>query len=76
MERFGGETRYLRMEDVFNLHHVGTPFIKRNYKDIIREMEADGLIAAVPPAEKRRKRKGQRTFGDDVEVKFLPPKGS
>lgn len=38
-------------------------------------LEAEGKIQAYPPAERRRKRKGEVTFADGVRVE-LPPRGA
>lgn len=59
----------LTMKQIFDQHNVGTPYISRNYKDILIKLEADGEIQTNPPSDKRRK----GTFGDKVKVMF-PPK--
>ena len=68
LDRFRG--RQLTMEEIYAEHNVGTRFIAANYKRVLTELEASGAIAADPPAEKRPLRKGERTFGDKVLVKF------
>jgi len=65
MKVFVGRT--MAMEGVYKAHHVDTPFIRRNYKQALAELEDVGRIACVPSAEKRRK----GTFGNDVRVTFL-----
>lgn len=62
--------RALSMVQVFDEHQVGTPFVKKNYKDVLRQMEADGVIVADPPADRRR----TGTFADSVMVTFPPRK--
>lgn len=62
MEEFAGQS--MTMEDVFNRHHVGKRYIKKNYKEVLLKLEAEGRITAIPA--KRRK----NTFGDDVTVIF------
>lgn len=64
LERFVGET--LTMEQVYKRHHVDRPFLKRNYKQALRNLEAAGKIIADPPAEERRK----GTFANHVKVQF------
>jgi hypothetical protein len=49
---------------------VDKPFIETNYKRVLAKLEADGQVVADPPAAKRRKFKGEVTFGDDVWVAF------
>lgn len=56
----------IKMKDIYDNHHVGTPYIKRNYKNALINLEAQGKITVNPPASKRR----ANTFGDNVEVDF------
>lgn len=72
-ESFAGKK--LTTEQIYLNHSVGKPYIKRNYKQILTEMEKAGKVVADPPAEKRQKRQGQVTFGDCVIVTF-PKKGT
>lgn len=58
----------LTVREVFERHNVGRPFTKSNYKDVLKRMEAKGLIRCDPA----RRRAG--TLGDDVRVTF-PRKG-
>lgn len=67
-KQFAGKT--ITMNEIYVEHNVGTPYIKRNYKAILIEMEKSGKITTDPAAEKRRKRKGEMTFADDVLVTF------
>ena len=57
---------------IYNEHHVGTRFIKSNYKDVLMQLEASGKIKAEPPADKRPK----GTFADAVNVTFPQRKRS
>lgn len=68
LEEFAGQT--LTMKEVYERHNVGRPFIEANYKKVLAAMELADKIRAVPPANKRPKRKGEATFGDQVLVKF------
>lgn len=54
----------ITMLEVFNRHHIGRPFIKRNYKTALSELEAEGFISATPSDRRRG------TFGDSVKCKF------
>ena len=63
-EQFAGQT--LGVQQIFDNHHVGTPFIKRNYKTVLKEMEADGQVSCEPPARERRR----DTIADHVRVAF------
>jgi len=62
--------RRLTMKQVFEEHNVGKPYISKNYKDALRQLEADGKITVSPPANRRRKVKGEVTFADDTVVQF------
>ena len=60
------------MKQIYEQHNVGTPYIKSNYKRILAKLEAEGKIQATPPANKRRKIRGEVTFADTVVVTFPP----
>ncbi len=68
LTKFAG--RCVIMEQVYQEHNVDTPYIKKNYKDVLRKLEARGTIVADPPAAKRRKSKGEVSFGDGVSIIF------
>lgn len=68
LERFAGVT--LTMRDVYELHNIDTPFIAKNYKDVLRILESEGKVQTHPPASDRVHRKGQVTFADSVKVAF------
>lgn len=72
LDEFEGQR--LRMKDIFERHHVGKPYLEQNYKEVLNRLESNGRIPADPPMDKRRKRHGKPTFGDDVWVSF-PAKG-
>jgi three-Cys-motif partner protein len=67
---FAGQT--LKAKDIFERHHVGKPYIEKNYKAALRQLEAGGKIKVDPPAAKRPVRKGEVTFGENVQVSFPP----
>ncbi len=60
----------LRMEEIYEGHHVGKPYIKRNYKDALRQLESESRITTSPPVEQRPRRGGTVTFADEVWVIF------
>lgn len=64
------QDRHLSMRAIYREHSVGKNYIATNYKEALKRLEAKGAIATSPPANKRQKRKGEVTFGDDVEVTF------
>jgi three-Cys-motif partner protein len=63
---FAGQT--LTMEAVYDVHNVGTPFIKPNYKRVLMQMEERGEIACEPDRESRR----ANTLADQVLISFRP----
>jgi hypothetical protein len=62
LKHFAGQT--LKMVEVYEQHNVDTPYIKKNYKDVLIKLEKAGVIEARPA----KRRKG--TFADDVVVTF------
>jgi three-Cys-motif partner protein len=65
---FAGETVVMR--NIYLRHSVGRPYIERNYKQALISLEEQGKVRTEPPADKRRKIKGQVTFSDHVNVTF------
>jgi len=68
LDKFSG--RSMTMKEVYDQHHVGKPYISKNYKTALGNLEAQNKIVADPPANKRRKMKGEVTFADSVKVAF------
>lgn len=68
LQEFAGQR--LTMRQIYERHNVGRPYTKKNYKDILAQLEKDAKIKASPSAEKRRKRNGKVTFADTVYVIF------
>ena len=68
LHQFAGKT--LTMQDIYEKPNVGRPFISRNYKRALNNLESAGKVQADPPAAKRRMQKGERTFPDHVKVIF------
>jgi hypothetical protein len=66
--RFAGRT--VTMDEVYMQHSVGRPFIRRNYKKALANLEDRHRINADPPAASRRMYKGERTFPEHVKVTF------
>lgn len=69
INQFTGKTH--TVEALFNLSHVGTPYVLQNYKDAIRRLETEGLVIADPPAQKRRVIKGQISLADKTKITIL-----
>ncbi len=68
LKEYAGKT--ISMGDIYEQHSVGKPYIAKNYKDVLTELENEDKIKTNPPAKKRLRRKGKITFGDNVTVTF------
>lgn len=64
LDEFAGKT--LTMLEVYNQHHVGKRYIKKNYKQALLKLEAEGKIRTNPS------KRTDNTFGDSVEITFSP----
>jgi hypothetical protein len=62
--------RTLRVQDIYRQHHVGTRYVKRNYKKVLCRLEDAGLVAVNPPASERPIRQGERTLADGTWITF------
>jgi hypothetical protein len=62
--------RSLTMRQIYEQHSNGKPYINENYKEALRQLEAEDRIDTEPAAAKRRRAKGVVTFADDVTVRF------
>ncbi len=57
----------LKMKTIYEQHNVDTPYIKKNYKDVLRRLYEDDIIKALSQKGKPP-RKG--SFGDEIIVTF------
>jgi len=68
LKTFAGQT--ISMKEIYEQHNVDTPYIERNYKEALRQLETQGDITAQPPASKRRRLHDEVTFGPNTQVTF------
>ncbi len=68
LDKFAGQT--ITMKEIYDQHHVDKPYIEKNYKAVLNNLESQSKIQAEPPASKRPKRKGETTFADTIKVIF------
>jgi hypothetical protein len=68
LSQFAEQTLTMRL--IYERHCVDRRYIKANYKSVLTKMEVARKIKADPPVEKRPKRQGVATFGDNVVVTF------
>ncbi len=61
------KNRKLTMYEIYEQHNVDTPYIKKNYKDVLRELYDVDSIAAIS-SKGKPPRKG--TFSDEIIVTF------
>ncbi|MFH2145091.1 MAG: three-Cys-motif partner protein TcmP [Candidatus Omnitrophota bacterium] len=64
LEEYAG--RRISMIEIYKSHSVGKRYIKKNYKDVLIQLESKKMIKAKPEANNRR----TNTFGDGVEIYF------
>lgn len=69
LERFAGRT--MTFDQIFDGHHVNTPFVRSNYRDVLAAMEADGVVRVERPPGAHKMRKGKPVFGKKTTVTFL-----
>lgn len=64
VDTFAGQT--LGLNEIYEQHSVGTPYLRKNYGEALRALEDAGAIEAFSIKGKRRK----GTFPDHVKIKF------
>ncbi|HLW30747.1 MAG TPA: three-Cys-motif partner protein TcmP [Aequorivita sp.] len=57
----------LTMKEVYEKHNVDTPYIKKNYKDVLRKLYKENYIKAASPKGKPPRKD---TFGDKMLITF------
>jgi hypothetical protein len=62
LTKFAGRT--VTVEQMYQEHNIGTPYIEKNYKDVLRKLEAKGNIITKVPATQRKKYKGEVTVNN------------
>ena len=68
LHEFAG--RRVSFKEAFEEHHIGKPYVQKNYREAFRNLEIRGEITADVSANKRKKRKGQFTI---TGVPFIFP---
>ena len=67
LREFAGQT--LTMDEIYKRHNINRPYIRKNYKDVLKQLAAHQKIAA-PSHQKKG------TFADHVQVIFPVRKGT
>ncbi|MCW3101697.1 MAG: hypothetical protein JWO09_137 [Bacteroidetes bacterium] len=68
LQHFKGKT--LTVAAVIEEHHINKPYLARNYKEALKQLEKDNIVAVTPLAKDRRKNKGVLTLANACIVKF------
>ncbi len=68
LDEFAGET--VTMLEAFERHNYGRRYIKKNYKDVLTNLERAGMITGNPPHTQRRKIKGEVTCAESTQFTF------
>ena len=69
LKQFAGST--MNRKEVYEKHHIGTRYIKENYRSALLQLEKEGQIITNPPAVERRKIKGEVTLSENnVKITF------
>ncbi len=68
LEEFAGET--LGFVDLFERHNVDTPYIDRNYREVLGKLEEEGLVEVNRPPKTNKTYKGRPAFGRGVTISF------
>jgi len=66
LQQYEGST--IDFNQLFKEHSVDKPYIKKNYKDVLKNLLEDGKITAVNTKTGNTPRKG--TFSDDMRITF------
>jgi hypothetical protein len=64
LDDFSGQT--LSLNEIYERHSVGKPYLKKNYSEALRKLEAEDTITAYSLTRKRKK----GTFPDHVKIQF------
>ena len=62
--------RSITVRALYSEHNVGRPYVPANYRAALRILEDSGRARMNPPAESRRRVKGEVTLPDEVVVTF------
>ncbi len=63
---YSGKT--VGLNELFEVHSIGKPFVRKNYRDVLCRMEQEGKVQMDPPCPPRRR----GTIGENVKVIFPP----
>ena len=64
--------RELKFKEIYESHSIDTPYIEKNYRQVLKELENDGIISV--SSTKKGRRRG--TYADHVLIRFPRRVGS
>ena len=69
LDEFAGQT--LTRREIYEKHSVGKRYIAENYRQVLLDLEAAGMIEAFPPANERPKYRGKPSLHETkVKISF------
>ena len=63
-QRFAGQE--LTLQEIYEAHSVDTPYVRKNYREVIKQLETDSIVSARSITGRRR----AFTYPDHVRIKF------
>lgn len=60
--------RTMGIQEVYECHSIGKPFVLKNYREVLCKLETDGKLAINPPCPPRRK----GTLAPSAKINFPP----
>lgn len=64
LSQFAGQD--LTFDEIYRIHSVDTPYVKKNYREAVKELENEGFVSAY--SEQKVRRSG--TYPNHVRIKF------
>ena len=68
LEKFRG--KMLTVKQIYDLDNINTPYVSKNYKDVLLNLEKKHKIIVDPPYDKRRNYRGKKSMSDKVNITF------
>jgi hypothetical protein len=68
LQHFKGKS--VTVKDMVEEHHINKPYLSRNYKEALKQLERETKVTINPPARERRVVKGVLTLADACTVTF------
>ena len=69
-ELAGQKAERKTLRDRFDTMHPRNPFVEKNWREALSQLEVEGRVTCVPPRTERKMQKGEVTFGPNTVVAF------